>query len=112
MGIDYRGFAIPKPRARVWDRIAKRLQRLREERACRLAVAQRDQGRCRICGRRGRQLHHVVPRSRGGRWLTSNLVTLCVDHHQMVHAALIEISGNADGELIVTGDVRLQREPL
>lgn len=35
----------------------------------------------------------------------ANLVSLCHEHHQLRHAGVIHISGNADDEIIVTGDV-------
>ena len=44
-------------------------------------VLQRDQRTCQYCGKRKRRLEvdHVVPRSRGGQYRISNLITACRD---------------------------------
>lgn len=54
----------------------------------RRAVHFRDQGKCRWCGRTnaGLHLHHVVYRSSGGRHLVENLISLCGEHHALVHS--------------------------
>lgn len=98
MPIDYSGFAIPKGTPRVLDRIEKKRDLAMQERACRKAVRLRDKGRCVIPGCRdaSRHLHHVTYRSRGGRWHSSNICSLCPRHHQMVHGALISLSGDPD----------------
>lgn len=42
--------------------------------------------RCSVCGSMDRvEMHHIVPRSRGGSHQTSNLVPLCHYHHEQVH---------------------------
>lgn len=109
MAIDYSGFSIPKPEPR---RVTKKRQQLldaRNERACREIVRGRDKGRCRIpnCHNRAEHVHHVVYRShsKARRWDPRNVASLCADHHALVHAGVIQISGNADDELIITGDV-------
>jgi hypothetical protein len=109
MAIDYRGFAIPKGTARVLDRIERKRDLALQERTCRQAVRLRDHGRCVVpgCKERSQHLHHITYRSRGGRCRSENVCSLCVKHHQMVHAALIEITGNADEELFITGDKQL-----
>lgn len=106
MAIDYSVFAIPKGTPRIVDRIAKKRDLEQRERDCRKAVKARDKGRCVVpgCKEASKHLHHIIYRSRGGKWRTENICSLCVTHHQMVHAALIQISGNADEELIITGD--------
>ena len=45
------GFAFPKPRPRIQDRIAVKLEREAKDRAFRKAVWERDGGLCRHCGR-------------------------------------------------------------
>jgi len=72
-------------------------------------VRVRDKHHCRICGSHQMlETHHLVPRSRVGRKLrnqTSNLVTLCAEHHREVTRNVIKleaIDGNgADGRLRV-----------
>jgi hypothetical protein len=48
-----------------------------------------------------------VLRSRSGRlkWLSSNCLLLCREHHALRHAGVIQITGDADGEIVITGDV-------
>ncbi len=100
---------FPKPTPRcVQKKIREKLDQ-RDERVARELTRKRDKGRCRIpnCRERGEHLHHIVYRSKSKRlrWVTSNLVWLCTDHHRLLHAAIIQISGNADEEIVITGDV-------
>ncbi len=56
--------------------------------ATRRAVLARDEHRCRAkgCGRtRFLELHHVLPRARGGSNRPENLVTLCSACHRLLH---------------------------
>lgn len=100
-------FRKPEPRCVVKKRRDK--WDAKNERACREITRKRDLGKCRIpgCSEYATELHHIVPRSQSkrARWLTSNCVWLCQSHHQLRHAGIIAISGNADEEIIVTGDV-------
>jgi len=106
VAIDYSRAAWPKGTPRVVDRIQRKADLAAQERACRKAVKARDQGRCVVprCRATGKHLHHLVYRSRGGKWRTANVISLCVLHHQLVHAARLWITGNADGALVITGD--------
>lgn len=53
----------------------------------RAAVLERDQHRCRYCGTtQNLHLHHINYRSQGIDHSESNLITLCADHHALVHA--------------------------
>lgn len=98
--------ACPKPEPRIYAKRATKLSLAQQERDCRIAVRRRDKGRCVVpgCKERSAHLHHIVYRSRGGKWRSPNICSLCVAHHQLVHAGRIQISGNADEELIITGD--------
>lgn len=113
MAIDYSVFRYAKPEPRIVTKKRQQKVDARDERACREIVRARDKGRCRIpnCHNRSEHLHHIVYRSksRGLRWDPRNLASLCADHHALVHAGMIQISGNADEEIIVTGDVNLLR---
>lgn len=109
MPIDYSGFAIPKVRPgglRVEEKRTKRLTLAEQERDCRAAVQKRDKSRCVVpgCKERSQHLHHILYRSRGGKWRDSNICSLCPGHHALVHAGRIAISGDANDELIITGD--------
>lgn len=50
-------------------------------------VRRRDGKRCRRCGVKGVMLHvhHRLPVMRGGGYWPSNLVSLCVDCHEVAH---------------------------
>lgn len=112
MGIDMSpesGLTYAKPELSL--KAKKRREKIdaQNERAAREIVRKRDLGTCRIpgCRERGEHLHHIVfrSRSRGLRWNPKNLCLLCADHHALIHAGIITIAGNADDELIITGDV-------
>lgn len=50
-------------------------------------VTKRDRGRCRYCNTRSRtHIHHIIYRSGGGKHVAENLITLCADHHDLVHS--------------------------
>ena len=54
--------------------------------ATRKAVYRRDGYRCALCdSTKYIQVHHVIPRSRGGTNHPHNLITLCADCHAMAH---------------------------
>ncbi len=105
MAIDYSQLAIPKGEPRVIRRRDKRLSLAQLERQCRTEVRKRDKGKCVVpgCRERAVHLHHIVYRSHGGKWRTENICSLCQGHHGLVHAGRIQINGNANDELIITG---------
>ena len=45
----------------------------------------REQYKCTMCGRPADEVHHKVPRSRGGKNDSGNLVVLCRECHEMLH---------------------------
>ena len=101
--------SIQKPEPRVVTKKRRDKWDAKAERAAREIVRARDKGRCRIpnCHERAVHVHHIVYRSKSKRlrWIPSNLVSLCQSHHQLEHAHVIQISGDGDNEIIVTGDV-------
>lgn len=105
----YQDCPIPKPEAGCITK--KRMAKMdaKNERACREITKKRDLGKCRVpgCIDRALHLHHIVYRSASSKrkWATSNCVWLCADHHKLEHAHEIRISGNADEEIIVTGNL-------
>lgn len=66
-------------------------------RRVRVDVATRSDGRCEYtfasadhpgdgrCGETATDLHHLLPRSQGGRHTADNLVALCRAHHMHIH---------------------------
>ena len=53
------------------------------------AVLFRASNRCEVCGYEGPlNIHHKVPRSKGGTDELDNLVALCPNHHAEAHEAL------------------------
>lgn len=52
----------------------------------RSAVNARDRSRCRFCGKDGGHLHHIRYRSEGIDHSETNLITLCHEHHELVHS--------------------------
>lgn len=118
MAVDYsvfdNGYGIPKHRSgdsRAEAKRAKRLDKETQERICREAVKRRDKGKGVIpgCKDRSEHMHHITYRSKGGKWRSENICSLCPSHHSMVHLGKIQISGNADEHLTITGDVKALR---
>jgi HNH endonuclease/RuvA, C-terminal domain len=70
--------------------------------AVRRAVLTRDQRRCRVPGCTHMtfvDVHHIVPRSEGGRNEATNLVTLCGAHHRAVHRGELSIEPSGEAGL-------------
>jgi hypothetical protein len=68
--------------------------------AMRRAVLTRDRHRCRVPGCTHAtfvDVHHIQPRSEGGRNEASNLLTLCSVHHRAVHRGQLLIGGRGEG---------------
>ena len=58
--------------------------------ALRKAVYRRDGYRCALCdSTKYIQIHHCVPRGKGGTNSIQNLITLCSDCHAMAHGAAV-----------------------
>ena len=93
---------------RVETKRERRLSEAEAERAARIAVRKRDGGRCVVpgCKEAAAHLHHIIFRSQSKRlkWQTGNLCSLCPAHHALLHAGRIQITGDADDELIITGE--------
>ncbi|GGB43446.1 hypothetical protein GCM10011409_21320 [Lentibacillus populi] len=74
---------VPKPQHK--RRIPKRAKRGEFSKEVRQQVYERDRGLCQQCGRRGEEIHHVKFKSRGGRGVFTNGLTLCHLCHKKVH---------------------------
>lgn len=54
----------------------------------RAIVDVRDAHRCRYCGvSNNLHIHHILYRSQGGEHEEGNLITLCAEHHALVHSS-------------------------
>ena len=72
--------------------------------AVRRKVLRRDHGKCRVpdCrSARNLDVHHIVPREKGGSHDVENLITLCESHHLAHHAGALIIEGRAWSPTIV-----------
>lgn len=68
--------------------------------ALRDEVLLRDGFQCRRCGsKKNLQVHHRVWRRHGGRTIRTNLMTACETCHSYIHARLLFVRGDTDGEL-------------
>ena len=89
---------FPKPRPKALDkRESAKATRANWRDVSRL-VRERDGGKCRICGREGHEVHHVVMRSRGGKDEPSNLVLVCRSCHADAHQHVLRVWW-VDGQL-------------
>lgn len=76
------------------------------ERPLRAGIVRRDRSTCQSCGRRTKgQVHHILPRRRGGPDIPANLVTLCGRCHMLISPIPVDVLcgalGISVGELIV-----------
>lgn len=104
------GSPIPKTvngRSRVDDRLARLAAEESEKRACYRLVDARDQGRCRVCGRRcdpravaikdTAEHHHLVKQSQTNAHETHLVILICRRCHDLIHVkALLTVTGDAD----------------
>jgi hypothetical protein len=75
--------------------------------ALRKFVLVRDRNRCRVPGCRSARnidVHHIVHREHGGSHEPSNLIALCVGHHDAHHEGRLVIRGTADVLKVVRVD--------
>lgn len=74
---------VPKPEHN--RRVPKRSARNNFSKSVRQAVYERDNGICQMCKGKGTEIHHVFFKSRGGRGVITNGLTLCQPCHRKVH---------------------------
>ncbi len=70
----------------------------------RAAVRTRDRSRCVVPGCRHVRfidLHHQHPRARGGAHTLENVISLCAQHHRLVHEGVLAIEGTPSTGLVV-----------
>lgn len=89
----------PKPEPHATVKARRRRTHAEQRRLCRIAVWERDKGRCVVCGKgltlAEAHVHEVVYRSRGGSDVEPvNCVTLCQADHAGVHAGVVRLPEN------------------
>ncbi len=100
---------LPKPAPRYQVKGDKRKAEEAQKREAYRLVDIRDGRCCRACGRRCRSTleavadrlehHHLVFRSRGGKFTTDNLVSLCMADHIEAQQHRLIITGHPDAVL-------------
>lgn len=75
----------PVPKPSHGRRIPKRGDRGKFSKDVREQAYERDNGQCQICGGRAEELHHTMFKSRGGRGVLNNSLSLCHDCHRQIH---------------------------
>ncbi|MBU1701161.1 MAG: HNH endonuclease, partial [Candidatus Eisenbacteria bacterium] len=77
-------------------------------------ILERDGWQCAAPGcssRRSLEVHHIIPRARGGSDEPDNLITLCSVHHRgIVHQMRMRCEGDAPGGVIYTLGLRISAE--
>src|SRR5690625_2311512 len=74
---------FPKPKHK--RRSPKKSKRGHVSEGVRQQIYERDNGLCQQCGKQGSEIHHVKFKSRGGRGVLTNGLTLCQLCHKEVH---------------------------
>ena len=75
-------------------------------------VLERDEHKCRICGRPASEVHHIRPKSFGGsKYDPRNLVCLCNPCHSHVHKQIDEIVAQAIADTMIKA-VRIKNRTL
>ncbi|HEY4179817.1 MAG TPA: HNH endonuclease signature motif containing protein [Kofleriaceae bacterium] len=85
---------VDDPHARATSRLTKRR---------RLRLMARDGNKCTVPGCRSRHnldLHHILPREKGGDDSDANVTTLCSGHHRRLHEGRLDMKGTAPNDLM------------
>lgn len=75
----------PAPKPSFKRRRPTRRNRGNFNKKTRNRILERDKESCQICNRKGTQIHHVMPRSRSGRGVYTNGLTVCNSCHHAIH---------------------------
>ena len=74
---------VPKPSHK--RRVPKQSKRNEFSSKVRKEILNRDNGQCQMCLGKGEEIHHVFLKSRGGRGVFTNGLSLCHKCHRNVH---------------------------
>jgi 5-methylcytosine-specific restriction endonuclease McrA len=86
---------LAKPRPSRLDARTAARKKAENWREVSVLVKARDKGKCRLCGKRGTDLHHIEFRSRGGKDVPENLILVCRFDHESLHGHVIRLAGSA-----------------
>lgn len=50
-----------------------------------LTMVEQEEEPCEICGYIGVEMHHIIPKSKGGTDVINNILFLCPNHHKAFH---------------------------
>lgn len=76
---------FPKVNPNHKRRVPKQRQRNEFPKKVREKIMQDENNRCQMCGVKATQIHHVMPRSRGGRGVYTNGMAICNGCHVKIH---------------------------
>jgi 5-methylcytosine-specific restriction endonuclease McrA len=82
---------FPKPRPKLLDKRDAARKKLDKWIEVRLVVLARDKGQCRIYGGKATDVHHLLPRSRGGKDEPGNLIAVSRRAHQDIHGHVVTL---------------------
>lgn len=78
---------FPKPTFE--RRVPKKSDRGKFDKKTTAMIIERDQGICQNCLNTGSEIHHVMYKSRSGRGVFTNGLTLCQHCHRKVHESAV-----------------------
>ena len=94
---------VPKPTPKVVSKILNRRTAAKLDRQAKEAVRKRDQECCRICGRKSREVHERIFKSRGGEASLENSLVLCRLCHELTQHHGVRIYGGSCQGLLQFG---------
>lgn len=87
---------IPKPRPHLLDKRKAAREKLDGWIGVRRVVLARDKGICRIYGTKAVEVHHILPRSRGGKDTPDNLIAVSRKAHADIHGHVVKLRWTDD----------------
>src|SRR5690625_446027 len=75
----------PVPKPKFARRVPKQSTRNAFSKKVRKKIMKEENNCCQMCGKRATQIHHVMPRSRGGRGVYTNGMAICNGCHTRIH---------------------------
>lgn len=85
--------SLSKPKPKVVEKIEREIKVAGLDRKAKEEVRQRDGESCRICGRKTREVHERILKSRGGVASLQNSACACRKCHRLIHGKAIKVIG-------------------